>query len=217
MNKLFQVLIFSMLILIVGETTVSASESDWDTYTTTDKLTGKKSDPFLRYHATIPGASKGRLKLQVRCIGEDVAQKLDQGSPFGNIFSTLSLNSLFSNPTEIKDNDHFRSVIHSIHDYDESGLKSVRQLNIDDALTFPKVIVSESYRNVYLSLVQSSKTNSNYSNLAKKQELVFDDGNSMIIEFGQKYLKYVRSCFAGRVCQSDATDQRQYAKCDPAL
>jgi hypothetical protein len=45
--------------LIVGQTTVFASESNWGEYTKKDEFTGKNSEPFLMYKVEIPGTTKG--------------------------------------------------------------------------------------------------------------------------------------------------------------
>ncbi len=184
MYKLFQVSIFSLMILIAGENTVSASESDWDTYTTTDKLTGKKNYPFLSYRIKISNTSEGIFNLRVSCESE---------SPFTGGYM----------------GDHLRVVRHSLTIHNAPLLKLqfvglgtnglIRQLSQDDKV-IEKVYSPTQYKNYYQNDVVSVQVYPNYSNFPKKQEFNFEDGNSIIVEFGRKYLNYVTSCFAGREC-----------------
>jgi len=184
--------------LIVSQTTVSASESDWDLVTQTDDLTKKTSDPFMLYEVAIPGTSNGKLELQVIC------------SSAGNDLLGMSFPEVHNNKnTNLKPDDKSREIIYAITVFDSplilvdsKGISFARQLNIDGK-TIENIIYikNPSFNNVHYANKFSISTDSDYSNLPRRQEIVFAGGKKVIIDFGQQYLNYVKACFVGRNCQ----------------
>jgi hypothetical protein len=195
MYKLFQFSIFCLMTLIVGQTTVSASESNWDEYTRKDELTGKNSEPFLMYKVGIPGTTKGKLELQVVCSNSMV--------------TGFSHPHHVTNNTNLKSDDKTRLINHVITFFDSPLLQTngypssvFRQLNMDEKTVYDVVYQkSNNYTNVYFLTIFSINTMTDYSNLPRRQEVVFVDGKKIIIDFGQRYFYYVKSCFTSRSCR----------------
>ena len=204
MCKLFQTSIFCMMTLIVSQTTVSATESDWDLATRKDEFTGKNSEPFLMYKVKIPGTTKGKIELQVVCSLYD---KTDQHP------------HLVSQNTNLKPDDKSRTINHVITVFDSELIQTnwdpnaghhksyFRQLNIDEKPStttnyLDMYYTNSKFNNVHHSSISSRVTQPDYTNLPKKQEITFVSGKRMNIEFGQMYLNYVKSCFSGRNCRN---------------
>ena len=83
MNKYHKILLLNLLIYACLLSTVSASESDWNLYTSKDELTGKTSKPYLIYKAQIPGNSKGIIEIEFVCL---------------NVYSLTSKLSIYNAP-----------------------------------------------------------------------------------------------------------------------
>lgn len=208
MCKLFQVSIFCMMTLIVSQTTVLASESDWDLVTRKDEFTGKNSPPFLMYTTEIPETANGKLELQVVCSSVGSASNLNVDPDqvihktnlqhndeirFINYVLTVFRSPLILMRSEVTE---YRHVITEFRQL----IMDKRQSPDYDTVAYYR---NSNFNNVFHTDTRSNWTRSNYTNLPKKQEVAFVGGMKMNIEFGQKYLTFVKSCFVGRDCLNE--------------
>jgi hypothetical protein len=173
MNKYHKILLLNLLIYACVQSTVSASETEWNLYTSKDELTGKTSNPYLIYKAQIPGNSKGIIEIKIACF--------DESTKYEVLNSKLSI---YNAP-----------ILEVTRDSNWNNFYESRILNADGSVITQRFNQDKKYQNVFHGQYLLSEIKSNYSNLPKKQEFIFDGGNNKIlVEFGMKYSNYVKSC-----------------------
>lgn len=192
MNNYHKNILLNLLIYACLQSTVSASESDWNLYTSKDELTGKTSKPYLIYKSQIPGNSKGIIQIKINCFNMEAITD--------SLMSELLINNA--------------PILEVTQRYD-GNYNSSRILTADGSVITRFLLQDKKYRNVFYGELSLSDIK---SNLPKKQEFIFDGGiNKMQVEFGQKYSNYVKSCLLSqqqkrkRLIQEEAAAIKQQA------
>lgn len=180
MKRLSHISIIAFIFLALGQSTVSATESEWNRYTTTDKLTGKKNEPFLEYRSKIPDTPKGELTLKVECI--DATPPFIKNDPTAKVTYTIST---FDAPV-LKTNVQVENV----------RLSNFREL-LDDNSVSSRQYISSEWNNVFTTELNFLLKNYDKTLFPKKQEIVLANGQIMIVEFGKKFSDYILLCSVG--------------------